>query len=308
MKLVEDRRQILNLLWGVDRDRVQQKLEGFADRYALASMDERLVDNRANWNDRVPIHWEGYDAEGFIADPSRLSSVVEYDSRILGDVTGRSLVHLQCHFGHDTLSWARLGATVTGVDFSEKAITAARTLSERSGAPGRFVVANVYDAPTKIGEQFDIVYTGVGAICWIPDIAGWAKVVAELLAPGGTFYMRDGHPVLWSLDWRDDGQLLLVYPYFEAEDSVRFDDVDATYAGEGTLSHTTTHEWNHGIAETYTALVDAGLVVTSLREHRELEWQGLPTMTQHEDGLWRLPEHQRDLAPLMWTITATKPA
>lgn len=269
-------------------------------------MDDRLAANRDNWDDRVPIHWGGMDAEGFIADTGRISDVVAYDSRVLGDVTGAGLVHLQCHFGMDTLSWARLGAAVTGVDFSEKAIAAAGELSNRSGTPGRFVVADVYDAAQVLGEQYDIVYTSVGAIGWLPDITKWARVVAALLAPDGTFYMREGHPVLWSLDWRDDGQLLVVYPYFEIPESVQ-EEVATTYGGEGTLSHTTTHSWNHGIAETYTALTDAGLVVTSLREHRELEWQGLPTMTRHDDGRWRLPEHQRDLVPLMWTITATKP-
>jgi SAM-dependent methyltransferase len=246
------------------------------------------------------------DAAGFISDPARISDVVARDSRVLGDVAGRSLVHLQCHFGMDTLSWARLGATVTGVDFSEKAIAAARELSEQSGTPGRFVLSDVYDAAEHLGEQYDVVYTSVGAIGWLPDIARWARVVAALMKSGGTFYMREGHPMLWSLDWRDDGQLLVVYPYFETIESVE-EEVNTTYGGEGTLEHTTTHSWNHGIAETYTALTDAGLTITSLREHRELEWQGLPTMTRHEDGLWRLPEHQRDLVPLMWTITATKP-
>jgi SAM-dependent methyltransferase len=270
-------------------------------------MDERLAENRANWDDRVPIHWGGYDADGFIANPARISDVVRYDSPVLGDVSGQSLIHLQCHFGMDTLSWARLGANVTGVDFSAEAIAAASRLSERSGTPGRFVEADVYDAALVLDQQFDIVYTGVGAICWIPDIAGWARVVVALLKPGGRFYMREGHPVLWSLDWETDGPLVVRFPYFEIPESVRFDDVDATYLGEGTLAHTTTHEWNHGIAETYTALVDAGLEVTSMREHRELEWQGLPTMTLHDDGLWRLPNHQRDLVPLMWTIAATKP-
>ena len=175
----------------------------------FAAMDDRLADNRDNWDDRVPIHWGGYDADGFIADESRISDVVAYDSAVLGDVTGKRLVHLQCHFGMDTLSWARLGAEVTGVDFSEPAIAAARELSERSKTPGRFVVANVYDAADVLREQFDIVFTGVGAICWIPDIEAWARVVAALLRPGGTFYMREGHPVLWTLDWRDDGQLVL---------------------------------------------------------------------------------------------------
>lgn len=272
-------------------------------------IDEARAANRANWDDRVPIHLTSreYDAEGFAADPSRISDVVAVDAPALGDVGGRTLLHLQCHFGKDTLSWARLGAIVTGIDFSEQAVAAARRLSERSGTPGRFIVSELYDAPKVLDERFDVVYTGVGALNWLPDIAGWARVVAHFLAPGGTFHMREGHPVLWSLDWRDDRELVVRYPYFETEAPVASDE-PTTYAGDGTVAHGRTYEWNHGIAEVFTALTDVGLTVTRLREHRELEWQGLPQMALGPDGLWRLPAEQRDLVPLMWSITATAPA
>ncbi len=181
-------------------------------------MDEFRRANRENWDDRVAIHWgpDGYDAPGFIADPSRISATVETDRHVLGDVAGKRLLHLQCHFGKDTLSWARLGAEVTGIDFSPKAIAAARRLAADSGTAGRFVESELYAAPSVLDERFDIVYTGVGALNWLPDIRGWAGVVDHFLAPGSTFYMREGHPVLWSIDDERDDELLVVgHPYFE---------------------------------------------------------------------------------------------
>jgi len=273
-------------------------------------MDEFKAANRRNWDDRVPIHVasDEYGFQRFVDDPSHLSSVVSFDARALGDVAGKRLLHLQCHFGKDTLSWARLGAEVTGIDFSERAIEEALRLSAESGVPGRFIVSELYDSPSVVTERFDIVYTGVGAINWLPDIAGWARVVAGFLEPGGTFFMREGHPVLWGLDWReDDGDLVLRFPYFEIADPVA-DDEAVTYAGEGTLVNTRQYEWNHGLGEIVTALIEAGLELRVLREHRSLEWQGLPQMSLGEDGLWRLPPEQADLAPLMYTLVAVKRA
>lgn len=271
-------------------------------------LDEFRRANRANWDDRVPIHWDSpvYDTAGFIADPARLSAEVAWDARYVGEVRGRHLLHLQCHMGKDTLSWARLGAEVTGIDFSEPAIAAARRLSAESGTPGRFLVAELYDAPHVLPETFDVVYTGVGALNWLPDIARWARVVAGFLAPGGLFYIREGHPMLWTLDWREDRALTVRYPYFETAAPV-VDDDPSTYAGPGTVAHARTYEWNHGIGEVVTALLDAGLALTALREHRELSWQGLPQMVQGEDGMWRLPEAQRSLVPLMYSLIARRP-
>jgi len=275
-------------------------------------MDEFRRANRANWDDRVAVHWQpdGYDAPGFAADPSRITGVVQRDRESVGDVTAKTLLHLQCHFGMDTLSWARLGAEVTGIDFSERAVDAARRLSEESGTPGRFVVCDVYDTPRALpGEQFDIVYTGVGALNWLPDIARWGEVVDAMLAPGGVVYLREGHPVLWSLAW-DEGApetLAIAYPYFETPDPVPWDD-DTTYLGSGTISHTRTYEWNHGLAEVIGALTDRGLSIELFVEHRALEWQGHPSMTESEDGLWRLPEDKRDLVPVMYSLRSRKPA
>jgi len=271
-------------------------------------LDEFRAANRANWDDRVAIHAQpdGYDSPGFVADTDRLSGVVEFDSRHL-DAAGRTLLHLQCHFGHDTLSWARLGAIVTGVDFSEKAISQARRISEESGTPGRFVLSELYDTPRVLaGETFDIVYTGVGAICWLPDIVGWGEVVDAMLAPGGTFYMREGHPVLWSLGWDGPG-LTVVYPYFEAGGAVA-EDEEATYLGSGSLQHTRTYSWNHGLAEVMGALTRRGLRIDRFEEHDFLEWKGHDSMVEGEDGRWRLPEQSRHMVPLMYTLVASKPA
>jgi SAM-dependent methyltransferase len=220
---------------------------------------------------------------------------------------GKRLLHLQCHFGIDTLSWARLGADVTGVDFSERAIVAARRLSGESGVPGRFLVAELYDSPNVLRERFDVVYTGVGAINWLPDIAGWAEVVSGFLEEGGTFLMREAHPVLQALDWQEaDTDLVIRYPYFETARPTRWEEPN-TYAGEGVLDHPVHYEWNHGLGEVVTALLGAGLELRSLEEHRFLEWQGTPHMVLGTDGLWRLPAGQEDLVPLMYTVVATRP-
>jgi SAM-dependent methyltransferase len=272
------------------------------------TLDEHRRANRDNWDDRVPIHWESpvYDVAGFIADPARLSDVVAFDAPLVGDVRGRRLLHLQCHMGKDTLSWARLGAAVTGVDFSAAAIAAARRLGAESGTPGRFVVAELYDSPRVLPEAFDIVYTGTGALNWLPDIRRWAEVVAGFLAPGGLFYIREGHPMMWSLDWRQDAALVVRYPYFETAEPIVDDDPN-TYAGPGTVAHARTYEWNHGLGEIVAALIGAGLTIAGLQEHREMEWEGLPQMTLEADGRWRLPAEQRDLVPLMYSLWARKP-
>ena len=200
-------------------------------------LDDYRRANRANWDDRVPIHWDSpvYDLAGFIADSGRLSPEVAFDAPYVGEVAGKRLLHLQCHLGNDTLSWARLGAEVTGLDFSAPAIAAARRLSAESGIPGRFVVAEFYDAPQVLAETFDVVYTGVGALNWLPDIARWGRVVAGFVAPGGLFYLREGHPMLFTLDWREDEQLMVRYPYFETSEPVP-DVVGTATTGNGGFS------------------------------------------------------------------------
>jgi len=269
-------------------------------------LDEYRVANRDNWDARVDLHYgsDEYGIARFVSDPGHLSGVVSYDRVKLGDVAGRRLLHLQCHIGTDTISWARLGAEVTGTDLSPKSIEAARRLSLESGTPARFVVSELYDTPDVIDEKFDIVYTGVGAICWLPDIRKWASVVASLLEPGGVFYMREGHPMMWALDWEDPEELRINLSYFETAEPDAEEEHE-TYAGEGVVSSPLNYAWNHGIGETINALIEAGLRIDRVEEHTECEWQGHTQLVLEEDGLWRLPEG-RERLPLMWSVLATK--
>jgi len=278
--------------------------------------DPHFETNRAWWDGVVPIHEasRGYDRAGFLRGEKPLCPVERAELGPL--VAGRTLLHLQCHFGIDTLNWARLGATVTGLDFSEPAIASARQLSEESGIPGRFVCANVYDAPAVLGERFDVVYTGIGALCWLPDIRRWSEVAAACVRPGGLLYLYELHPMLATLDnERTDGQLVVRERYFEHAEPAIFEG-DSTYVDGPKFPKRRTCEWNHGIGEIVTALFDAGFAIEFLREHREVPWQALPWMepvgpgTTGADGryqsnrMWRLPEAQRDLVPLMVSILA----
>ncbi len=260
--------------------------------------------NLANWESRVPLHTgpDGYDLAGF-DDLAHLSDVVRYDLPRLGRLDGLDVVHLQCHIGTDTVSLARLGAkSVTGIDFSPSALEAARDLAKGAVT---FVESDVYDA---VGD-FDLVYTGIGAICWLPDIRRWAATVAGLLRPGGRLFMREGHPVLWAMcDPRPDGLLVLEYPYFET-DGVVFVEHDS-YAGSGTLDSPTLVHFNHGLGEIFTALTDAGLMVTALEEHREVPWNPLGEAmipSSEYPGEFVLAEG-RDRIPLTYTLQAVKPA
>lgn len=268
-------------------------------------IDEFFEANRANWDDRAVAHWaeDAYDPESFARDSRKITDVVQTDRARVGDVTGKSLVHLQCHIGTDTLSWARLGARVTGVDFSEESIAAARRLAEMAGLDARFVLSNVYQAHEVLTEQFEIVYTSVGAINWLPDIRRWADVVDRLLAPGGVFYIRDGHPMLMTLDW-DLPALTAVLPYFETDEPAQWDS-DETYLGSGKIANTRCYDWNHALSETMTALLDVGLVIEAFEEYRFCEWQAHVSMVDIGNGRWAFLNP--DLCPTMFSIRARKP-
>jgi SAM-dependent methyltransferase len=267
----------------------------------------------ANWESRVPVHAASndYDLAGLAADRTRLSAVVAYDRPWLGDLSGLDVVHLQCHIGTDTLSLARLGGRVTGVDFSPSALGVARELAAAGGADIHYVESELYAVPEVLGADFDVVYTGVGALNWLPDIAQWAKVVAGLLRPGGRLYVRDGHPMLFTLynsvddnpvdDGEQDDTLRITLPYFEGNAQHWVSEV--TYTDGPPVSSPGQYEWNHGIGETVQAVIDAGLRITGLREHTELEWRGLPQMVEGADGKFRLPEGVERL-PVMFTLEA----
>jgi SAM-dependent methyltransferase len=269
-------------------------------------LDEYRLANRANWDSRVEIHFGsvGYGVDKFVSDPTHLSHEVSFDKDKLGAVEGKRLIHLQCHIGTDTISWARLGAEVTGVDLSEKSIAAAHELSRIAATPGRFFVSELYDSPTVVPEKFDIVYTGCGALCWLPDIEGWARVVASFLDPGGVFYMNESHPIMWALDWEDMDRLSVTEPYFETVEPVA-EVEEETYEGVGVVASPLNYSWNHGVGEILTALLNNGFRLDAIEEYDFCAWQGLNQMILGEDGYWRLPEGRNRL-PLMWSVLATK--
>lgn len=255
--------------------------------------------NRANWDARVPVHLEFYDIDGFRAgaDPLRPFEVAE-----AGDVTGKRLVHLQCHIGLDTLSWARRGALVTGLDFSPPALEAARSLAADLGIGASFVTADVYDAEAALnGQRFDVVYTGTGALVWLPDIPRWAKVVAGLLEPGGFLYLVEGHPFAQILDC-EQGQTV-AQDYFDERAQV--EDYPYSYTGGPALEHTRNVQFQHPIGTIVTALAEAGLRIDFLREHDFDAFQRWESL-EREGGEYRLPAG-RPRVPLMFSLRATRP-
>jgi len=266
--------------------------------------------NRANWDERAPAHAASpdYAVERFASDPAHLSEVVRFDLPLLGDVGGLRGVHLQCHIGTDTISLARLGARMTGLDFSNASLTQARRIAGLAGADVRFVQAEVYDALTVLEPaSFDLVYTGIGALGWLPDIARWAAVVAGLLRPGGRLFIREGHPMLWALeDSRPDGLLVVEYPYFEREEPMVFDEGGTYVETDAVFTHNRTHEWNHGLGEIMTALMTAGVDVTGFAEHDSVPWEALPgQMERIGGGEWRLADRPWRL-PHTYTLQAVR--
>jgi SAM-dependent methyltransferase len=274
-------------------------------------MSDHRTFNRANWDERAPAHAASpdYAVARFVAEPEYISDVVRFDLPRLGNVAGVRGVHLQCHIGTDTISLARLGARMTGLDFSPAAITEARRLAERAGAEVPFVEADVYDAVDRLGAgAFDLVFTGIGALCWLPDVRRWAGVVANLLRPGGRLFLREGHPVLWALADRDDELLVLDHAYFERPEPTVWSEPGTYVATDVSFTHNVTHEWNHGIGEIVSALLGDGMELTMLDEHDSVPWEGLPgQMERLEGGEWRLADRPWRL-PHSYTLQAVKRA
>jgi SAM-dependent methyltransferase len=264
-------------------------------------VDDYRVLNRAGWDERAPAHAASpdYGFDRFVTDQEFLSDVVRFDLPRLGDVSGLRGVHLQCHIGTDTISLARLGARMSGLDFSPAAIEQAETLAARTDSEVDFHVADVYEAVQVLGEaSYDLVFTGIGALCWLPSIDRWAQTVAGLLRPGGRLFIREGHPMLWSLaESRPDGVLSVDLPYFEMVEPQVWTDGGTYVETDVEFTQNVSMEWNHGLGETVTALLDAGLDLTALAEHDSVPWEALPgQMTKDSAGEWRLTDRPERLA------------
>jgi len=274
-------------------------------------MEDYLAVNRANWDERATVHAASteYGFERFATDPEHLSDVVRFDLPLLGDVSGLTGIHLQCHIGTDTLSLSRLGARMTGLDLSPVSLEQARRLASESGAEIDYVEADTYSAVEAVdGRTFDLVYTGIGALCWLPDIDRWAGVVDDLLVPGGRLFVREGHPMMWAVDeTRTDG-LTLGYAYFEVEEPFDLEEESTYVESDHQFVNTRQLSWNHGLGETVTALLRRGLEVTGLVEHRSVPWDALPGRMARDGDLdeWRLID-EADRLPLTYTLQARKP-
>jgi SAM-dependent methyltransferase len=274
-------------------------------------MDDYEQLNRVHWDERAPAHAAspGYSLNRFVEDPEFLSWIVQFDVPRLGDLGGLRGVHLQCHIGTDTLSLSRLGARMTGLDFSAASLAEARRLADVCGADIDYVESDVYGAVDALGgETFDLVFTGIGALCWMPDIRRWAGVVASLLKPGGRLFMRETHPVLWALeDGRTDGLLALEYPYFERHEAMVWNDENTYVDTDVTFTQNRTLEWNHGLGEIVTALLDEGLMLTGLVEHDSMPSEALPGQMERITAKeWRLTDRPWRL-PHTYTLQAVKP-
>lgn len=270
---------------------------------------KELAENRKLWDAYTPIHTTGsfYDVDRFRNDPADVR-IEPWEREEVDDVAGKSLLHVQCHFGLDTLSWARLGARVTGVDFSEPAIAFARELATevKLDDVARFVASNVYDLPTALtGETFDVVYTSRGVVCWLPDIERWGEIVASFVKPGGFFYIHEAHPMLWTIDdaQRTPNDLHLGYPYWGG-DTLTFP-VEGSYADP--TAHVDAeweHGWNHSLGEIVTSLARAGLRVEFLDEKPTVRWP--VEWLEARDGGYGFPPEQVGTMPLMYSLRARK--
>lgn len=264
-------------------------------------MEDWLELNRANWDARVPVHVASsfYDLDGFRAGRDTVGPIQAAE---VGDVSGKRLVHLQCHIGLDTLSWARRGASVSGLDFSAPAIETARTLAADAGIPASFVVSEVYDAVSAFdGARFDIVYTGTGALVWLPSVTRWASVVASLLAPGGFVYLIEGHPFAQVLS-EESGSFVVSYDYFDSSGAV--EDYPYTYTDGPALTRTQSVQFQHSLGSIVTALARAGLRIEFVHEFDFEMFQRFPSMEPGPDGCFRLPAGRARM-PMMFSLRAS---
>ncbi len=256
--------------------------------------------NRNLWNQKTPVHLssEFYNMEAFLAGKTSLNTI---ELNEVGDVAGKSILHLQCHFGQDSLSWARMGAKVTGIDLSDEGIKQAKQLNEKLGLDATFVRSNIYDLKENLQGQFDIVFTSYGTIGWLPDLDKWAAIIAHFLKPEGTFYIVEFHPVIWMFDEKFEK---IEYEYLNSNTPIVTESI-GTYADrEAPIKHVE-YGWNHGLGEVITALTTAGLKIEFLHEFPYSPYNCFANMVQGEDSNWRIKGLENKI-PMLYSIKATK--
>lgn len=268
---------------------------------------DALTANHAWWQERALLHPHTPMYRPWLAQLRRGASALRpLEAALAGDVTGLRVLHVPCHIGHDTLSWALLGAEVTGVDFSQAALAQAQELATELKLDATWVHADACQLPASLDGRFDLVVATYGAYGWMYDLQAWVDGIARALVPGGRFLLVDGHPLFLGLDpdEAEQGRLVLRDAVMGGE-PVR-DDRPGTYADpDAATTHNVTVGWCHGIGDVCRALVKAGFSITHLDEHDHCVWKGLPNMVAHEGG-YRLPDPWHGRVPLMWSLVATK--
>lgn len=265
----------------------------------MTGSNDYFETNKATWNTKVKVHAksEMYDLENF---KQGKSSLMPYELEALGNVSGKSLLHLQCHFGQDTLSWSRMGAYCTGVDLSDEGIKLAKSLNEELNLDAEFICCNVLDTSKFVKNTFDIVFTSYGVIGWLPDLKPWGKIIAERLKKGGTFFMAEFHPIVWMFDYVEN-KSVMKYGYMQEE--VIYEEYEGTYANENSKMISKEYAWNHGLGEVVTALTEAGLHIEYLKEYDESPYDILPGLVQSKSGMFVTKDK---LYPLIFCLKASK--
>jgi SAM-dependent methyltransferase len=267
-------------------------------------LNKYLNNNLKLWNEITPIHNQSdfYDVDGFKNGRNTLKPI---ELEELGDVSGKSLLHLQCHFGMDTLSWARLGAKVTGVDFSDKAIFLARSLSKELKIQADFICSDIYQLPGVLSKKFDIVFTSYGVLCWLPDINWWAQIISRFLKQGGIFYIVESHPVINIFDnSKNATELKVIQSYFHKPEPIKWEP-EGDYTDKNAKVSNPSYEWTHNLSDIINALINSGLKIEFLHEFSFSNMaKHFPFMEQDQDRLWRVPG---DKIPLTFSLKAKRP-
>ena len=266
--------------------------------------DRAFEANQKLWDELARLHFDSktYKTKEFLEGSIVLHPI---ELQELGEVKGKTLLHLQCQFGLDTLSWARKGATVTGVDFSGASIQLARRLSRQTRLKAKFIQSNIYDLPNALHEEFDIVFTSYGVLCWLPDLRKWAEIISRFLKSKGVFYIAEFHPLMWVFDWDSPDGFRMKRSYFHGEEPCEFQ-VDASYAEPNKkIGPFTDYEWAHGLGDVVTAIADAGLRIRFLHEFPRSPFRQFPFLKEAEDGSWYYDSSDTQL-PLMYSLLATK--
>lgn len=273
----------------------------------MVTMDKKYFEaNRKLWDEFAKLHFHSenneYNVKAFLEGKTTLKP---YEIEEMGDVKDKTLLHLQCHFGLDTLSWAKRGAIVTGVDFSGEAIKFAKQIAKQVELEANFIQTNLYDLPAVLSEQFDIVYTSIGVLCWLNDLKKWAEIISQFLKPSGFFYIAESHPFSHVFDNEHETELTLKYDYFHNPEPMEFI-ADGSYARDDVkIKPHVEYEWSHSLSDILNSLISVGLKIEFLHEYPFSPMKSYPFAERGTNGYYRL-KNQKAEVPLFFTLKATK--